>query len=251
MYPNRRVVAARAPSFQKGAAGSGRVRGPRTHWVPPAPGIQEATSWPGNVKDNSRRGTDPWFADPWIMKHVFFVFVCGVPACERPPLQKKEVSLYIKDQIHHPRIGKPRIPPPQRRHMKILRFGHNTCVCVCVCFLCFKGSEINFGNARAVFGLPRAGASPGRNREAPLRPGGAPAPGRPKQCQQRARDDLQAVNACYSWKNPHVVGTNEGRSQGHILTYVALFFCVCVFAGAPHARRPQKRRKTKHMSKHM
>ena len=132
MYPNRRVVAARAPSFQKGAAGSGRVRGPRTHWVPPAPGIQEATSWPGNVKDNSRRGTDPWFADPWIMKHVFFVFVCGVPACERPPLQKKEVSLYIKDQIHHPRIGKPRIPPPQRRHMKILRFGHNTCVCVFV-----------------------------------------------------------------------------------------------------------------------
>ena len=38
-------------------------------------------------------------------------------------------------------------------------------------------------------------------------------------------------------KNPHVVGTNGGRSQGHILTYVVFFF-----PGAPHAGRTEKKK---------
>ena len=65
----------------------------------------------------------------------------------------------------------------------------------------------------------------------------------PSLCEDRPEIAVpRPISACPTWKNPRVVGTNEGRSQGHILTYVALFLCFC---GRPACGAPSKKQKTK------
>ena len=68
----------------------------------------------------------------------------------------------------------------------------------------FKALETCGGHRRAVLGLPGPWDCRQRSiRETPF----------PTQ-----RSTPKSVS--WDWKNPHVVGTNGGRSQGHILTYV-------------------------------